>query len=380
MRVHWLGAGLSATFGIVKTAESKLFDFYLWNRDPARACRLLESFSHKIDNVRKFDLKELYSQLKENDLVISYLPAVLHYQVALTCLEKGAHLMTASYNSEEMLRLAPRVRNKGLYFFNELGLDPGIDHLFAHQLVRELQDNPKLSQEIAKISFYSGCGGFPIDPGPLCYKFSWSPLGVLRALKQRARWLEDSQVKTADRPWEAIRFMGIAGGETFESYPNRDSLPYLSKYGLKQDGISLDFQRTTLRPLGWHLAWAPIFQSIESNSDLEMLSQELFTRYCYRDNEKDRVVLLVKLRAYDKAGHLIFDRSRLLDQRGSALHSAMAQLVSGLTFRALEMFHDGVFQKVLPPGVYDFPFNEELNSYWNHYFIRPEISASSTVV
>ena len=119
--------------------------------------------------------------------MISYIPAFLHHHVGKICVEVGRNMVNASYISKEMKELEPEVKAKGLVFLNELGLDPGIDHLATMKIVEEVHDKG------GKILEYeSWCGGLPAPSccdNPLGYKFTWSPIGAFRALKNNAVYI-----------------------------------------------------------------------------------------------------------------------------------------------------------------------------------------------
>jgi saccharopine dehydrogenase (NADP+, L-glutamate forming)/spermidine synthase len=194
-------------------------------------------------------LKELVSSA---DLVISLVPWTFHPVVAKQCLELGKHLITTSYVKENMQALDSQVKEKGLLFLNEIGLDPGIDHMSAMKIIHGVEDRG------GKIkSFYSYCGGLPApeaNTNPFGYKFSWSPRGVVLAGKNSGRYLKDGQeveVPSEDlftHTW-TIEIEGL--GELV-AYPNRDSIPYIETYGLK-DAEAM--YRGTLRNPGWCQTW-----------------------------------------------------------------------------------------------------------------------------
>ncbi|KAF9446416.1 hypothetical protein P691DRAFT_783738 [Macrolepiota fuliginosa MF-IS2] len=189
------------------------------------------------------------------------LPAAFHVDVAEMCIAGGKHLVTASYISEGMRNLHDRAVQADVLLLNEIGLDPGIDHCSAISLVNDLKAQGK---EV--VSFTSFCGGLPApdsvfdgttgNPVPLKYKFSWSPVGVLRAANQGVRYLLNGKV---------VRLLGedllrsgfprlpipLMQGVELEGIANRDSLPYRETYGL-QDTTSLrTLVRGTLRYPGF---------------------------------------------------------------------------------------------------------------------------------
>jgi len=184
----------------------------------------------------------------ESDLAVSLLPYTYHVEVANHCLKHRKPLVTTSYVSDAMRALDSQAKAAGLIFLNEIGLDPGIDHISAMKIVHDVQ---KTGGTVA--SFMSYCGGLPApeaNDNPLGYKFSWSPKGVVMAGRNDARYLRDGKevfVPGADlfgHRWP----LKVADGFEFEAYPNRNSLPYIETYGLKGVRTML---RGTLRNFGW---------------------------------------------------------------------------------------------------------------------------------
>jgi len=187
--------------------------------------------------------------VEQADLAISLLPAPKHPVVARACLDLGKHMVTTSYVSPEMRALDAEAKEKGLLLLNEIGVDPGIDHMSAMQVIHAEQGRGgKL------IGFSSWCGGLPApeaNDNPFGYKFSWSPRAVLVAARNPARYLTAGQL--TEVPGEAL-FAAPATVEipelgTFEGYPNRDSVSYLDTYGFDGQQVVSMF-RGTLRNQG----------------------------------------------------------------------------------------------------------------------------------
>ena len=134
-------------------------------------------------------------------MAVSLVPQAFHPRVAKFCLEKGKYLMTSSYGSQAMRALDAQARARGRIFLNEVGLDPGIDHLEAMRII---------------------------------HQFSWSPLGVLMASQNSARYLWDGRevILSADKLFDQPASLRLEGLGTLEGYPNRDLLSYLEMYGL----------------------------------------------------------------------------------------------------------------------------------------------------
>lgn len=187
------------------------------------------------------------------DLVISMLPPALHILVAEDCLRLGKHLLTASYVDDTLKKMADDVKTSGLIFLCEMGLDPGIDHMSAMQLIDRIQNaGGKIN------AFYSHCGGLiapESDNNPWHYKISWNPRNIVLAGKSGAVYRENKQKIQKPYPELFSNAPTIICDDLplLEWYPNRDSLSYIPLYGLEQAST---FIRTTLRYQhfcsGWH--------------------------------------------------------------------------------------------------------------------------------
>ena len=326
--VHWLGTGLSSTPGLQKLAQQER-PLRVWNRTLQKAQKALSGVVRADVSAHVFNLPDLEDRLQSGDIVVSMLPASMHPEIATLCLKRHAHLVTASYLSPEMQAFNARAKELDLCFVNEIGLDPGLDHLMAFEAVSALKQSPHWHDPQARVTFKSLCGGLSEIPNDFRYRFSWSPIGVLRALKNQAVFIENQKPKTTQRAWTAVETIRI-GSELFEAYPNRNSLPFVSEYGLDQGSFKIEtFVRGTLRHHGWKEAWDPIFQQIENTTEAELtsLSESLWKQHALPDTENDRVVLLVSLESHSrKHGHWAY--SGLIDLIGGPAGSAMAQLVS----------------------------------------------------
>ena len=355
--VHWLGAGLSSGAGIRELARSGR-PLVLWNRTVEKARAALGGLASGA-RIEALDLKAVGEDLKPGDIAVSMLPADMHPDVARLCLGRGAHLVTTSYLSDAMKALGAQAREAGLSFLNESGLDPGIDHLFAHTLVAEYRRSERFDPS-NELEFVSYCGGIPKVPGDFKYKFSWSPVGVLRALTNKARYVSGGTEKTSSRCWEDLSRLDILG-ERFEVYPNRDSVPYIADYGFEPSWKVSTFVRGTIRLSGWAAAWKPIFDAIPSATpqDLQRMSAELWDKHAYRDGEEDRVVLYVALMASAK-GKAVWSKYYALDECGSGSDTAMSRLVSLPAVFAAESVAEGR----APKGVSGAPKDEAEIGRW----------------
>ena len=300
---------------------------------------------------RELDWENLAGELNSGDVVVSMLPASMHLKVADLCLQNKAHFVSSSYVSKGMRSLDDQAKKANLCFVNEVGLDPGLDHLMAHVLVADYKNSSEFAADNEHF-FRSYCGGFPKQPNDFKYKFSWSPLGVLTALKSPAQWISDGQPATTSQPWKSVvdHLTRLPDGEeTFQAYPNRDSLPFMADYSFGEEWNVQEFVRGTLRLAGWTEAWKEIFELIEdsegetSQSKLVAKSDQLWHEYRYEDGEPDRVVLSVELQV-EKDNQTVWHEAFCLDASGNSQGSAMARLVSLTTSVAVEAVMNGEFE------------------------------------
>lgn len=243
------GAGLVSKPGVRYLLSNKNLIVTVASRTVSKAEKLVEGFENGIAKQVLVDNAAAVEELiKENDIIISLLPWVHHQKVANLCLKHNKHMATTSYVSEGMKKLDKEAKSKGLLFLNEIGVDPGIDHMSAMKIIDEVHD------EGGKIlHFYSYCGGLPApgdNDNPYGYKFSWSPKGVVLASGNPAKYLENGKIVEIvgkdlflNKRLDEIEELG-----TFEVYPNRDSMPYQDLYGLKD---AQTVMRGTYRNVGW---------------------------------------------------------------------------------------------------------------------------------
>jgi saccharopine dehydrogenase (NADP+, L-glutamate forming) len=344
--IHWLGAGLSSLPGIRRMASNG-HKLTVWNRTLSKAA-LSINHVHSSDVLAKiFNLNELSSLLSDGDIVVSQLSANMHPEIAKICLEKNCHFASSSYISPDLRKLDQHAKNKNLIFINEIGLDPGIDHFFSHLLVQELK---KENLNNISVSYKSFCGGITAIPNDFKYKFSWSPVGVIKALSNKAKFINNFNEKIVT-PYQHVNSY-MVNGENFEAYPNRDSLPYIQEYLFPNEWKIKDFIRGTLRLNGWTDAWKDIFTMLENPSkdldkDIQIKSDELWSKYQYEKNEKDRVVLSVSLDALNNDNEIVWSGCYELDETGSGENTAMALLVSITLTAGVDL----ILQNKLDPGV-----------------------------
>ncbi|MER5433577.1 saccharopine dehydrogenase family protein [Streptomyces sp. NPDC002588] len=350
--VHWVGAGLSTGSGLAALCEAA-GRVRLWHRTTERAAKALDrlGLTGRAEPCA-YTLDALTAELAPGDVVVSMLPAPEHAPLLAACVARRAHFACSSYVSDAVLEQVPGAEKAGLVVLTEAGLDPGIDHLFAHSLVARAREAVG-DGTAASYRLTSYCGGVPAVPNEFRYRFSWAPLGVLNALRSAARYVEDGTETMAGRPWEATR-RHVVDGESFEVYPNRDSVPFMEQYGLPADWRPLTFVRGTLRLDGWLAAWEPVFEELKAGDDTRIasLARELADSYPTTDADRDRVVLAVSLdvTADGTAGAGnggSWSGSYLLDLVGDEEESAMARCVS----RTLALGVRHLLAGDLPPGL-----------------------------
>ena len=194
------------------------------------------------------DLEGLEGIVRESDLVVSMIPPTLHIPVAEACLRNGKPLVTTSYINPQMQALDEQAKKNGVLLLNEIGEDPGMDHMGAKQMIDEVVRKGGRVRSLT--SYGAGLPSFESNRNPMGYKFSWSPRGVMMAAQTAAAYLKNGEVvevpaaELFDHHW----LVDIEGLGSFETYPNRSSLRYLSHFGL--DGKA-SLYRGLLRFVGW---------------------------------------------------------------------------------------------------------------------------------
>ena len=203
------------------------------------------------------DATDRDTRIAAADLVISMLPAFMHPEVARVAIEAGVHVLTPSYVSDDMKALDARAKAQGVLVLNEMGLDPGIDHMSAMQVIDDIREAGG-----TMVSFASYCGGLVApasDDNPWHYKLSWNPRNVVLAGQGgAATFLDRGRVRMVPphKTFQALTPVEV-GGRKYDGYPNRDSLGYRELYGLQ--GIQ-SLVRGTLRGEGFCQAWDVLVQ------------------------------------------------------------------------------------------------------------------------
>ncbi|HLO80584.1 MAG TPA: saccharopine dehydrogenase C-terminal domain-containing protein [Chitinophagaceae bacterium] len=254
-----LGAGKSASI-LIETLlqEAQEHDWFVHLADVELATAEKKIAGHARGAAYGIDLNnetQLDQLVSAADAVISMLPPPLHIKAAMKCLQYKKHFLNASYLSPDMQALNEEVKAAGLSFLVEMGLDPGIDHMSAMEMIHGI-----LNQGGNIFMFRSHCGGLvspESDNNPWHYKISWNPRNIILAGKDGAHYLSDGEVSHVpySQLFDPQRTVHVPGYGDWAWYPNRDSLPYIKKYEL--DGVS-DFVRTTLRHPDFANGWKKI--------------------------------------------------------------------------------------------------------------------------
>ncbi len=200
--------------------------------------------------------------VSEYDITVSLLPYRYHSDVAVVCLRYGKSLVTTSYVQPGMVDLSDAAKNAGVLFLNEIGLDPGIDHMSAMRIIDHIHNKGGKVDE-----FYSLCGALPAPESannPLKYKFSWSPKGVILASRNSALYLKKGrrvQIEPSDLFKDRFNY-NFPGIGDLDVYPNRDSTNYIDIYGIPE---TKTMYRGTFRYKGW-------CEALDSMKSLNMLA------------------------------------------------------------------------------------------------------------
>ncbi|THZ84411.1 saccharopine reductase [Aureobasidium pullulans] len=289
-------------------------------------CRTLESAKKLCEGLKNCspisldvnDSAALEHEVGKNGVVISLIPYTYHATVIKAAINQKKHVVTTSYVSPAMLELDAEAKEAGITVMNEIGLDPGIDHLYAVKTIDEVH---KAGGKIT--SFLSYCGGLPApecSDNPLGYKFSWSSRGVLLALRNQAKYFQDDKIVEVAGPelMATAKPYFIYPGYAFVAYPNRDSTPYRERYAIPEAetiirgtlryqgfpefikalvdmGFLEDAEKEFLKPLAdaptltWKEATAQVLGS--SGHTEEDLVWAISSKTSFADNEqKDRII------------------------------------------------------------------------------------------
>ncbi|MFD2698437.1 saccharopine dehydrogenase family protein [Mesonia sediminis] len=237
--------------------------------------------NHKNSQALKLDIfneNDRKSAISEADIVISMLPARFHIEVAKDCISLEKNLVTASYVSKEMEALSEQVKSKGLIFMNEIGVDPGIDHMSAMQVIDRIRQSG--GKMLLFESFTGGLVAPESDNNLWHYKFTWNPRNVVVAGQGgAAEFIQEGQYKYIPyhRLFRRTEFLEVEGYGKFEGLANRNSLAYQKVYGLENIKT---LYRGTLRRVGFSKAWNMFVQLGMTDDTYTMQNSEHMS---YRD-------------------------------------------------------------------------------------------------
>ena len=274
-KVLILGAGMVVK-PIVTYLLEKKYHVTVASRTKSKAEEMIAGFSNGTAVGWTVEqTEELEKMIQEHDLTVSLLPWVYHIMVAEKCIQYKKNMVTTSYVKPEMKALHQQAIDAGIIILNELGLDPGIDHMGAMRIIDHVHNKGGKIEE-----FYSICGALPAPEAadnPFKYKFSWSPKGVVMAGNNDGKYLRHG--KTVEVPTEdlfktplSVDFPEVG---KLEIYPNRDSMPYIELYGIPETKTMM---RGTFRHPGW-------CESIDAMKALKLITTDTydFTGKTYAD-------------------------------------------------------------------------------------------------
>jgi len=287
------------------------------------------------------DESRLKKEVESADVVVSLVPNAFHPLVARICVDLKKNMVNTSYVSEAMEALDEEARNAGIVILNEVGLDPGIDHMEAMRVIQQAKSGG------GKIlGFTSYCGGLPApeaNTNPFGYKFSWSPRGVLLAGKNAARYLKGGKeiYVSGEEIFENCAVIRIPGLTDFEGYPNRNALPYIELYGIPETQTMF---RGTLRYPGWcetlkKIGEIGLLDQAEKN--LGGMTYQRFVRsvlgmpadWNIKKVLRERLKLRPDSKVIDRLEWLgLFDEERIPAERGSALDVLESMMLKKLRY------------------------------------------------
>lgn len=306
-----IGAGRSATAlinYILHEAKQNNFFVTVADSDIELAQRKVGNSSYGraiwLDASKVNDRRDI---IMRHDVVVSLLPPQMHLEVAQDCIVLGKHMVTASYVSKQVYRLGDEARQRALVFMNELGLDPGIDHMSAMQRINDIKEK---GGKITLFNSYTGGLVAPeSDDNPWHYKFSWNPRNVVLAGQGTAQFLEQGKLKYIPyrRLFRQYRMVDIPGMGEWEVYANRDSLLYREAYGLQD--IKTMF-RGTIRHKGFCDAWNALVRIGLTDATFPIVNSDQLTYHDLMEaflgisqhtgSVKDRIAKMLEVGADDE--------------------------------------------------------------------------------
>ncbi len=299
-KIFIIGAGLSSSTLIkylLDNSEKENWQVTVGDISIEQAKKKIDG--HPNGKAIKFDINdsELRDRLiKESDIVVSMLPASMHYSVAEACVRFGKNMVTASYVADDIKALDQKAKEKGVLLLNEIGVDPGIDHMSAMQIIHRIKNSGGTILE-----FESNTGGLvapKYDNNPWNYKFTWNPRNVVLAGQGTAsQFLHNGKYKYIPyhKLFERTERIYVLDLGEFEAYPNRDSLKYQKLYGL--ENVRTMFRGTIRRP-GFSRAWNVfvqlgatydnfVYEDSENHTYREFINS--FTKYCIKKPVEQKI-------------------------------------------------------------------------------------------
>lgn len=250
------GAGRSSSSLIqylIFNAEQQQWNITIADKYLGLAQKLTNGSEHvKLLELDIKDEEQVKTLVQNSDAVISMLPAHMHISIANYCVEFSKHMITASYVSPEMKALDEKAKEKGIVMMNEIGVDPGIDHLSAMRVIDKIRETGGAMEAFE--TFTGGLVAPESDNNPWNYKFTWNPRNVVLAAQGTVKFIQNGQYKYIPyhKVFRRTEIIEIDDYGKFEGYANRDSLKYRSVYGLNDIPT---MYRGTLRRPGFCRAW-----------------------------------------------------------------------------------------------------------------------------
>jgi saccharopine dehydrogenase-like NADP-dependent oxidoreductase len=311
-RILVVGAGLSATSLIdYLLSKSEKNNWHVQVADYDYNLALQKVNNHPCGSAIEFDVFDVEQRndaIRDSDIVVSMLPASMHMLLAEDCVFQGVNMITASYVSDEIKALDERAKEKGVLLLNEIGLDPGIDHLSAKKIIDEIQE------EGGEINlFKSFCGGLvapEYDTNPWNYKFTWNPRNVVLAGQGTAQFIRNKKLKYIPytRLFSRTDKIEVLEEGQFEGYANRDSLSYREIYNLTN--IPTMFRGTLRRP-GFSEAWN-VFVQLGMTSDSFKMSN--LTDMTWRDFTNSFLIYNDERKVEDKLQSYLSIDNKIMDK------------------------------------------------------------------
>lgn len=266
-----LGAGQSAPYMInYLLKESEKNDWFITVCDKNFELAQNKINGHPKGNAVEFDVNDETMRntlIKNSDVVINFLAPTFQYLIAIDCLSHGKHVITASYENVRVSELNTDAVRKGILILNEMGLDPGIDHMTAMQTIERIRRRNGIVTSF--VSYGSGLPAPEVEANPMKYCVTWNPRNVVMAGETGAQYMEEGKIKILphyevfQRTWT----VDVDGLGTFEAYPNRDSLIYRELFKLHKVQTMI---RGTLRYPGWSETWLQIVRLGIPNENLRI--------------------------------------------------------------------------------------------------------------